>query len=211
MSYILDALNRADSERERQRSAVPGLHAQSAAGPTGAGRGLWLGVALGVIGVLAVLVAWLWVGRGETAPPVAALAQAASPTAAAPPPMPAPPPVAERPMPAPAPATMPTPAPVIKPPALPPIATLRPPAAAAASAPARTPTRNELPPELRAALPPINISGAVYAPNAAGRLLFVNGQVLREGDALAEGLTVERIGASTSVLVFRGQRFEIKH
>jgi general secretion pathway protein B len=81
----------------------------------------------------------------------------------------------------------------------------------AASAPARLPTRNELPPELRAALPPISISGAVYAPRPADRLLFANGLVLKEGDALADGLTVERIGASSSVLAFRGQRFELKH
>ncbi|MEO7152322.1 MAG: hypothetical protein ABIX46_11525, partial [Burkholderiaceae bacterium] len=28
MSYILDALRRADADRERERGAVPGLHAQ---------------------------------------------------------------------------------------------------------------------------------------------------------------------------------------
>jgi general secretion pathway protein B len=84
-------------------------------------------------------------------------------------------------------------------------------AAAAASAPARVPSRNELPSELRAALPPINVSGAVYAPVASERLLFVNGGVLREGDAIAVGLTIERIGASTTILVFRGTRFEIRN
>jgi general secretion pathway protein B len=73
------------------------------------------------------------------------------------------------------------------------------------------PTRNELPADLRAALPAINVSGAVYAPQPAGRLLFANGLVLREGDVVADGLTVERIGASSSVLVFRGQRFELPH
>ena len=31
MSYILDALRRADNERERERGAVPGLHAQPVA------------------------------------------------------------------------------------------------------------------------------------------------------------------------------------
>jgi hypothetical protein len=41
--------------------------------------------------------------------------------------------------------------------------------------------------------------------------LFVNGGVLREGDTIADGLTIERIGASSSILVFRGTRFEIKH
>jgi general secretion pathway protein B len=83
--------------------------------------------------------------------------------------------------------------------------------AAAASTPSRLPSRNELPAELRAALPPLNVSGAVYAPPPGARMLFVNGLVLREGDAVAEGLTVERIGPSATVLVFRGQRFEVKH
>src|ERR1700754_1198526 len=31
MSYILDALRRADAERERERGAVPGLHARNMA------------------------------------------------------------------------------------------------------------------------------------------------------------------------------------
>jgi general secretion pathway protein B len=101
----------------------------------------------------------------------------------------------------------PTPA-IVKPAVVAPAAA---PAVAAASAPPRVPARRELPAELRAALPPINISGAVYAPAASGRMLFVNGGVLREGDAIAEGLTIERIGASSSVLVFRGTRFEVSH
>jgi hypothetical protein len=42
-------------------------------------------------------------------------------------------------------------------------------------------------------------------------MLFVNGLVLREGDALGDGLSVERIGPSASVLVFRGQRFTLPH
>ena len=76
---------------------------------------------------------------------------------------------------------------------------------------ARVPTRSELPADLRAALPAINVSGAVYAPQPGGRMLFANGLVLREGDAVADGLTVERIGTTSSVLVFRGQRFELPH
>ncbi|HVK33673.1 MAG TPA: general secretion pathway protein GspB, partial [Burkholderiaceae bacterium] len=99
------------------------------------------------------------------------------------------------------------------PPTVPPVAAPAPKAVAApaSSAEARIATRNELPPELRAALPALNVSGAVYAPQPAARMLFVNGLVLREGDAIADGLSVERIGASASVLVFRGQRFELRH
>ena len=75
----------------------------------------------------------------------------------------------------------------------------------------RLPLRNELPADVRATLPPTNVSGAVYSPAPRDRLLFINGQVLREGDAVAEGLTIESIGASASVLSMRGQRFQIKH
>jgi general secretion pathway protein B len=229
MSYILDALKKADTERER--SAVPGLHAQ-ADGGSGIGDrrgGLpWGVIALAAIVLLAAVLAWAWFGRDEPA------AAAPAPVAQT-----APTPIAT-PQPTPAPATTPSPpvAPPARPPTQAPIAHMPPPApapptatvatptapttpstkapTAAATAPAsaadtRIPGRNELPPEVRAALPPLNVSGAVYAPQPAGRMLFVNGLVLREGDAVGEGLSVERIGPSASVLVFRGQRFELKH
>src|SRR5690606_36434033 len=73
MSYILDALRRADAERER--GGVPGLHTQAMpdlgdderAVRT---RGLrpWHWVVLGLAGGLVVALAWTWRG-GETAPP----------------------------------------------------------------------------------------------------------------------------------------------
>jgi general secretion pathway protein B len=64
---------------------------------------------------------------------------------------------------------------------------------------------------VRSTLPPLNISGAVYSPTPSARMLFINGQVLREGQAVADGVMVERIGASSSVLSVRGQSFEVKH
>ena len=122
----------------------------------------------------------------------------AQPIAAAP----AVPPATAMPPPTPAPTVPPTRKAVTPPPAVP----------APRPAPeARLPTRNELPADLRAALPPLNVSGAVYAPTPSARLLFVNGLVVHEGDALTDGLSVERIGRASSVLVFRGQRFELKH
>lgn len=222
MSYILDALKKADTERERR--AVPGLHAQADGGFGVSERrgGLpWAWLALGAIVLLAALLAWLGFGRGEPAPAPAATPTPLPMAQAVPTPTPQPMPasVAAAPPPAPMPAA-PAPAPVqapiahMAPPAPPAMATPAPKAAAAApasAAEARIPARNELPPELRAALPPLNVSGAVYAPQPAGRMLFVNGLVLREGDALGDGLSVERIGPSASVLVFRGQRFTLPH
>lgn len=87
MSYILEALRRA--EAERQRGAVPHLHAQPALAGAGdlakAGRwsrGLWLGGPLAALLVLAGL-GW-WVGRDK-----AVVAPVAVPTLSATPPPPA--------------------------------------------------------------------------------------------------------------------------
>jgi general secretion pathway protein B len=70
---------------------------------------------------------------------------------------------------------------------------------------------SELPAELRAQLPMLSVGGSVYSPAAASRMVILNGQVFREGDTPVEGLTVERIGLKSTVLAFRGQRFELKH
>ncbi len=246
MSYILDALKKADAERER--SPVPGLNAHDGGfgiadrrdGPP------WRAIAIGTVVVLAAVLAWLVWGRAGSAPPsappqpmpvtdarpagVGALAPTPVPLPLADGSTPMPPPVMSRPAPAPtrSPAAaggVPRPPPVARrAEAAPPVPAAPPAAQAQAQAPqrapapvpaapagTRVPTRNELPADLRAALPAINVSGAVYAPQPAGRLLFANGLVLREGDVVADGLTVERIGASSSVLVFRGQRFELPH
>ena len=66
MSYILDALKRADNERERERGAVPGLHSQQVLPPTlppddGDSR-LWLWVVGGAVGVVLAGLAWYQFG-----------------------------------------------------------------------------------------------------------------------------------------------------
>jgi general secretion pathway protein B len=147
MSYILDALRRADAERER--GGVPGLHAQpfpptrdERAAPRGGGPWRW--IALGLAAGLALPLALWWLSSGdEPAPlptaPTAPLATTPAP-APAPPPAPAtlaaaPPAVAEPMAP-----TSPAPRPAATPPSPPPTA-----AAAAAprqrAAPERTAQR----------------------------------------------------------------------
>lgn len=87
MSLILDALRRADSERERERGAVPGLHAQQvpAHTPAAAPRArawpwFWL-VLITATGLTAALAAWMIIGR--EAPRQSAVSMAAQPDAAA--------------------------------------------------------------------------------------------------------------------------------
>ena len=228
MSYILDALKKADAERERDAAAVPDLHAQPEAavgrlpGPGGAGRMLVFAMA----GLLLMALAWWWFGGSPSTapPPLPATARVSEPAAlpAAPtvvPPAPAAAPVQApvqapiavappRTLPPPAP-TLPTvrvPAPATKTPATAPV----PPTTAAASAP-RLPTLAELPPALRAQMPTLVVGGSVYSTQAASRMVILGGQVFREGDRPAEGLLVEQIGLKSTVLSFRGQRFELKH
>lgn len=255
MSYILDALRKADAER--QRGAVPGLHDQAgaaggaAASGAGPGRGRRMPLIIG-LPVAAALVGVLWVYRGlwpgfavppaqergpqATSAPTLASAQAVQrsaseaavsvaqapvtgvdtpATATAPLPLPTPLPA---PAPAPAPAglaapsvvPLPTPQPSTPPapkPAPPGTAAVTPPPAA--PAPQTLPRLADLPEAQRRELPPLVVSGAVQSPDPASRMLILDGQVLREGDAVAAGLVLERIGLRAAVLSLRGLRFEL--
>jgi len=88
MSYILDALRRADAER--QRGAVPGLHAQPAPLPPDDGQAAARGVPLawvlagGGLALVMALGAWWLGGDGERVPVVAPAAPVAPVAAIAP-------------------------------------------------------------------------------------------------------------------------------
>ena len=78
-----------------------------------------------------------------------------------------------------------------------------------AAPPPRVPPMSELPEELRRQLPPLAIGGSVYSPQAAKRMVIVNGQVFLEGATLAPELLLEQIRPKTAVFSIRGQRFEM--
>lgn len=223
MSYILDALRRADAERER--GGVPGLHTQAMPElgdderrPRARGLQPWHWVVIGLAGGLAVAVAWQWSGSEAPQPaaplpppPAAAAALPADPPAAVAAPLQAP---VATPVPAPVPvATAPTAPPSVAP-AIAPMRATPAPESAAASAPAapapqRLASLAELPAELRAGLPPLAFGGSIYSDTPANRLLIVNGQLLHEGDALGPGARLEQIKPKAAVISIRGQRFEI--
>ncbi|MFO1326472.1 MAG: general secretion pathway protein GspB [Rubrivivax sp.] len=221
MSYILDALRRADAER--RRAQAPALQqvtqgpAWGEAAPTSAPpRRIWIvGSTMLALSVLAAL-AWRALGPG-TAPAPAAAASAADAMAAAPLPAPLampqpapPPPLPPAPvaMPAPAPAPPPvaapvaapavTPAPVATAPAAPavprPAPVPAPPAAApAAPAPEEPLPAAALPEAQRARVAALAIGGAVHSQDRAQSFVIVAGQPLREGQPAGAGITVERI------------------
>ena len=263
MSYILEALRKADAERER--GTVPDLHAQLLPGapmeddnppPRGA-RWLWPAVGATALGVM--LAGWFFLGSGTgpdsasptvaQAPPLvqapptsaASVPASASTPAASSPSAPASPsatpsaraPAAAQPSPAQTRTTQPaqdvpradqTPDRAASPAATAPRAQSAPAKAAPAAArtdehksvpkvvaapPPRVPPMSELPEELRRQLPTLAIGGSVYSPQAAKRMVIVNGQVFQEGATLAPELLLEQVRPKSAVFSIRGQRFEM--
>ena len=215
MSYILDALRKADAERERDPAR--GIHAQPVRPEAADDRPRWKRPAFVAIGVSVVAVGTavvLW----RPAPPAPERIVVAKAPSAAPAPAPAPAPAAvlqppPPPMPAPAPAPAPAAVAKAKPaaaaPASAPVqraASAPAPAAAPAPAPAeRILSMAEAPPEVQR----LPISGGVYSDNAAQRMLIVGGQVVGEGAELAPGIVLEQIRPRSAVVKVRGQRIAV--
>ncbi len=233
MSYILDALRRADAERERGN--VPGLHTQPAPVPHAddgrAGRApAWVWPAAGVAVAVIAALAWLALGR-DAAPPerVAGVAGSGGVAVA---------PVAPQVVPPPLPAAVPAP---ITPPAAVQAASAAPtprratavpprkPTAVVAAAPAKPPRAasaiasatataeprlykpTELPDDVRKEVLALVVGGAMYSRTPANRMLIVNGQLFHEGDTLAPGLTLEQIRLKSAVLKLKGYRVGIDY
>ena len=209
MSYILDALRKADAERERDPAR--GIHAQPMAAqppaPRASSQVAWIGAGL----LAAALVGYAWSQRSLEAPPVPPHAPVAS---------------IPNPMPAVAPPAVVTVSTSVQPAAPPPLAEpvktalaapaviKAPPAPKAAASAAGAPldhiyAQTELPQDVQAALPKLAISGGVYSENVAQRMLIVGGQVVNEGAELAPGLVLEQIKARNVVLRFRGYKYSV--
>ena len=287
MSYILDALKRADSEREREREDVPGLHSKTdvwvapdevRAAASKPHAAVWALAAAGGAAVLGLL--WLLLTReavlgtkaGSTAGSAvgsasgtAPVTPSVAPALAVPPalPLPALPlpalaaPALAAPTPPAARLSEPIPRAVVSaalPAQSPQAVAAKPRAAVSAMAPvaaaraasvatsgaasgaasgdkptvaavppvppvppatpppeARTYSLAELPEEVRAGLPALVVGGAMYSQTPANRMLIVNGQVYREGDAVAPGLVLEQIKLKSAVLKVKGLRYGISY
>ena len=208
MSYILDALRRADAER--QQGGVPGLHTLTSpqpAAPTAPKLWLlWAAAALLLLGLGAVLAGW-WTRPA----PVAVVTLAAPAVAMAPA-------SAVAPLPAPLPLPLPPPLPIVvsaalqtpMPAAAPPASNTAMPAAVQASAaqPKAVPLQ-QLAAELRRQLPPLVVGGSVWSDTAASRFIILDGQVAHEGDTVAPGLVLDRIQPKSAVLRWREWRLEL--
>lgn len=77
-------------------------------------------------------------------------------------------------------------------------------AGAAAGSPAQQAVRG-----LPADAPKLVISGSVYSPDSARRMLIVNGQVFREGADLGSGVVLQEVRPDSAVLGFKGGRYNV--
>ena len=60
----------------------------------------------------------------------------------------------------------------------------------------------ELSAEQRRDFPPLVMGGSIWSDNPLSRFVIINGQVVREGEAAAKGVVLERIGPKTVMLEF---------
>lgn len=238
MSYILEALKKAESERKL--GSVPNMHAQPLVTASAAGSPFWRtplawSVLVAVL-LLAAVIAWLapWqAGTVVSLPQQTSSGSVSMDTNPAPVPDTAIPPIAQAPtarqVPEPPHDVVPAepakpkaaPKPAIKKkiePAKAPVAAQ--PAerkkeiAAAAMAPAaepRLPALRELPENIQREIPTLAVSGYIYSSVPAERSVLINNRLLREGSEIAPGLMLEKMLPKEAVLNYRGTRYRIPY
>jgi len=223
MSYILEALKKAQAER--QLGSAPTLHAptlQSAQQAASGGRlkAPMVLALLGMAAVIGVLLTLVLRSAEPVAPapvvvaPPAQLPQQPAAVAATPVPQPTPlpAPVADLPpsvaklakasapeaqTPAPVPATAAAPATALaKPAAAPeePVMNLR-----------------DLPEPIQRAVPQVSVGGYIYSKNPADRLLLVDKVLRHEGEEVAPGLTLEKLQPKEAVFHYKGYRYRVPY
>jgi general secretion pathway protein B len=199
MSFILDALKKAESERNRQLGPVL-MNARVAPPRRPLPAWGWV-LAVVLVANLAVL-AWLLLRTPATAPEVAdGAARSAAPRVTAPAgnPADAAPPVPAGGTPA-AGASLP----VAATPAMPPRAATP----SLSSDAEQLPTAQDLQAQ-GVVLPVLQLNLHIYDPEPVHRSILLNGQRLREGEFTPDGVRVERITEQSVVLEAAGRRFRI--
>lgn len=215
MSYILDALKKAEAERRvgaagLQPASLPPSNPMQPAERKTVLRTPWPWVAM--TAVAAVIAAYSWLRPSPAVAPVSQQAPApakiqepsskpvqaqAKQDTATPPPAPS---IEKE-------APVETPHVRVRKPAKP--AERKHPAEARTAEPAAPPppTLRELPDNIRREIPPLTIGGYIYSGNKEDRTVIINGRLLHEGEEAAPGLTLEKMMPNGMVLNFRGHRY----
>lgn len=190
MSLILDALRRAEAERDRQRGHPPGLHTHPSRqqGPFNQPKPRLHGWAWALLLAVAMLPGAVWLGAWLRPAQV----------------------------PATAPQTLGLPTTVPSSPLQVPqaqvVATTPRARTQKAASPAATPPSEplwlaDLPASRQRELPHLSVSGSVYSEDRASRFLILNGEVVHEGARVAPGCVLEHIAPREMLLNCRGLRY----
>jgi general secretion pathway protein B len=241
MSYILEALKKAQAER--QLGNAPTIHAPQAVqveqpGLAASRKPLFIGLGAGA---LVVLLGGLFMWQRTPAPAAPTAASTVAPAAAAPYASAALPSAPERtpaapslaanaasntlevsapPAPPPRPAHVAeTPAPPAASPTVPPAPAPAPvaaprPSAAPASAPSpedSLPYLHQLPDNMQRDIPRVAFGGYMYSANPADRLLLVDKTLRHEGEEVAPGLVLEKLLPKAAVMNYRGVRYRVAY
>ncbi len=67
-----------------------------------------------------------------------------------------------------------------------------------------------LPSEIKEALPDMSISGHIYSNDPKSRMVTINGDIIREGENVKAGLTVDEITLSGVIFTYQGFRFAMR-
>lgn len=205
MSYILDALKRAEAERLGSTAAHPALPTAFAAPAPRRTlpRALLFAAPLAAGAILgAVLVGGLRTGtEPAVSTPPAAVADTRTDAVAEPAPAQAsilPPPADPIPV-----VTAPAPPVVKSKPATPPAEK----AAEPGPAHAELGTLRDLPDHIQREIPPLVVGGYLYSSIPADRTVLIDKRLRREGDEVAPGLRIESLQPNGMVLNYRGHRY----
>lgn len=197
MSFILDALRKSDSERQRNQPL--GVAAPQGSGGR-RGSGIWIPLVALLIGVnlSLLLVMWIMSDNQQPAPPIQPTVSepaAEQPAVVAPPP-----PVSA---PAPAPQERIRPAAPVAAPAMPAPG----PATVPAARDSNLPTMEELVLQNLITIDPLRLDIHVYSDNPAERFVFINMNRYDEGQTLNEGPMLVAINPAGVVLRHQGYDF----
>ena len=217
MSYILEALKKAQAEREL--GSAPTIHAAAIhAAPlrsAASRKPLLIGLGAGALVAGVAAFAMLRQSAPPPQPVVVAAAPAPQPPVAAPAALPSPapaaPPVMEAPKPASKPppvaaANAPEPRPQPAPERVEPVAAPEP-----APVEDATPPLSQLPEAIQREVPKIAVGGYIYSANPADRLLLIDKVLRREGEEVAPGLVLERLLPKAAVMNYRGYRYRLSY
>jgi general secretion pathway protein B len=76
---------------------------------------------------------------------------------------------------------------------------------------ARIASVQELPVHIQTEIPRLAVTGYIYSPNKAERTVLINGRLLREGEQVAPGLVLEQLTQSGMVLSYKGYRYRTSY